>query len=127
MNEDFEYFARSQLRTIKSHMDLLTKYLQEYEERGIRLKQLLSQELIVSLIKRFENNEKILHELNQKIEERHLKLEEQLTREIRILRHEISEADLTRAISKITGKSEAKPSEIKVNSEPLEELKKFHF
>lgn len=127
MNEDFEQFARSQLKTMKSHMDLLTRYLQEYEERSIRLKQLLSQELIVSLIKRFEGNEKMIHELNQKLEERHLKLEEQFAREIRTLRHEISESDLTRAISAITGENKIKESEIKVDSKPLEELKKFYF
>jgi len=127
MNEDFEHFARSQLRTMKSHMDLMTKYLQEYEERSIRLKQLLSQDLIVSLIKRFEENEKMIHELNQKLEERHLKIEEQFAREIRTLRNEISEADLTRAISTITGESKIKESDIRVDSTPLEELKKFYF
>lgn len=126
MNEDFEHFARSQLITMKSHMDLLTKYLQEYEERNIRLKQILSQELIISLVKRFEDNEKMIHELNQKLEERHFKLEEQLTKEIRTLRYEISETDLTRAISTISGENKFKESNIvKVNSRPLEELKRF--
>jgi hypothetical protein len=121
MKEEFESFVNSQLKTMKTHMDLLTEYLREYEERSIKLKKIISYELIAALIKRFEENENRMREISEKLDSSHLKLQEQLTREMRNLRQEMSETELSKSITKIF-----EEKEIRVSSKPLEELEKSY-
>ena len=112
MEEDFETLIRSQLRTLKNQMSIIKDYINKYEERSIRLKRTITNELIDALIKRFERNEK-LDSLN-------FRLKDDLSRSIKELREEMSEVELSKAISRIfEGK------EIKVSSKALDELKKL--
>ena len=120
MEEEFETFIKSQLRTFKAQMDIIKEYINRYEERNIRLKKTISNELIEVLIKRFERNEKIISEFNEKLDSIDFKLREQLSRAIKDLREELSEAELSRAISKIF-----EEKEVKISSKPLDELRKI--
>ncbi len=120
MEEDFETIIRSQLRTLKNQMDIIKDYINKYEERSIKLKKTITNELIDALIKRFERNEKLIQELNEKLESINLKLQENLSRSIKELREEITEAELSKAISKIF-----EEKEIKISSKALDELKKL--
>ena len=118
MEEEFEEFMRSQLRTLKAQMDVIKDYLRKYEEGSIRLKKTITTELIDALIKRFEKNEKMIEGLEEKLASTHFTLQEQLTRSVKDLREELSEAELSRAISRIF-----EEGKIKISSKPLEELK----
>ena len=120
VEEEFETFIKSQLRTFKAQMDIIKEYINRYEERNIRLKKTISNELIEVLIKRFERNEKIISEFNEKLDSIDFKLREQLSRAIKDLREELSEAELSRAISKIF-----EEKEVKISSKPLDELRKI--
>lgn len=120
VEEEFETFIKSQLRTLKAQMDIIKEYINRYEERNIRLKKTISNELIEVLIKRFERNEKIISEFNEKLDSIDFKLREQLSRAIKDLREELSEAELSRAISKIF-----EEKEVKISSKPLDELRKI--
>ncbi len=120
MEEDFESLIRSQLRSLKNQMTIIKDYLDKYEERNIKLRTVITNELISALIKRFEMNEEIIQGLNEKIESLNFKLHENLSRSIKDLRNEISEAELSKAVSKIFDEKQ-----IKVSSKALEELKKL--
>ncbi|NIO44596.1 MAG: hypothetical protein GTN36_03525 [Candidatus Aenigmarchaeota archaeon] len=120
MEEDFESFMKSQLRTLKNQMEIIKDYIDKYEERSIKLRRTITNELIDALIKRFEANEKLIQDLNEKLESSNLKFHGNLSRSIKELREELSEAELSKAISKIFEKGE-----IKVSSKPLDELKKY--
>ncbi len=120
MEEDFEALIRSQLRTLKNQMEIIKDYINKYEERSIRLKRTITNELIDALIKRFERNEKLIQELNEKLDSLNFRLKEDLSRSIKELREEMSEAELSKAISKIFERKE-----IKVSSKALDELKKL--
>lgn len=120
MEEDFEAIIRSQLRTLKNQMDIIKDYINKYEQRSVRLKKTITNELISALIKRFERNEKIIQDLDEKLESLNFKLQENLSRSIKDLREEISETELSKAISRIF-----EEKEIKVSSKALDELKKL--
>ncbi|NIM47316.1 MAG: hypothetical protein GTN40_04125 [Candidatus Aenigmarchaeota archaeon] len=120
MEEDFESFMKSQLRTLKNQMKIIKDYINRYEERSFRLRRTITNELIDALIKRFERNEELIQELNERLESLSLKLHENLSQSVKELREEISEAELSKAISKIF-----EEKKIKVSSKALEELKKI--
>ena len=120
MEEDFEALMRSQIRTLKNQMEIIKDFISKYEERRLRLKRTITNELIDALIKRFERNEEITQKLKEELETLNFKFQENLSRSIKDLREEISEAELSKAISKIFEKKE-----IKVSSKALEELKKL--
>ena len=109
---------RSQLRTLKNQMEIIKDYINKYEERSLRLRRTITNELIDALIKRFEKNEELIQDLNEKLESLNLKFHGTLSRSIKELREELSEAELSKAISRIFEKGE-----IKVSSKPLDELK----
>jgi len=118
MEEDFESMIRSQLRILKNQMDIIKGYVDSYEEKSAKLRKTITEELITALIGRFERNEKLINELNEKIDSINFKFQDNLSKSMKNLREEISEAALTKAIAKI---SEEK--EIRVNSRALDELK----
>ena len=118
MEEDFEEAMRVQLRTLKNQVDVLRDFVNKYEERNLKLRQTIINELITALIKRFEKNEKIILELNEKIDSTNFKLQENLSKSIKDIKEEIIEAELSKAISKIF-----EEKEIKVSSKALDELK----
>ena len=120
MEEEFEAFMRSQLRALKNQMEIIKDYINKYEETNIRLKKTITNELIDALIKRFERNEELMQELHEKLETLNFKFQNSLSRSVRELRNEISEAELSKAISKIF-----EEKEIKVSSKALDELKKL--
>jgi phage shock protein A len=118
MSEEFEKFIEKQLESLKTQIDILRSSISEYEESTIKLKKTISNDLIDALIKRFEKSEKKIDELSSKLDSLKFEFEDRLSREIRKLRHELSEAELTKAISRIF-----EEKEIKVDSKPLYELK----
>ena len=120
MEEDFENIIRSQLRVLKNQMDVIKDYLNKYEERNNKLRHIITNNLIEALIERFERNEKIIQDLNEKLDSLHIKFNENLSRSIKDVKEEIIDAELTRAISKLLDEKE-----IKVDSKALEELKEF--
>jgi hypothetical protein len=118
MEEDFESVVRSQLLILKNQMDIIKSYIDKYDEMNLKLKKTITNELISALISRFERNEKIINELSEKIDSLNFKFQENLSKSIRGLKEEISEAELSKAISKIF-----EEKEIKVSSKALSELK----
>jgi len=118
-NEEFEAFIQAQLHALKAQIEILKKHLQEYEDRSRTLKKIMSEELIGALLLRFEKNEERLIKLDEKLESMHFNLNEKLSQEIRKLKDDLSEAQLSRAIAKLL-----EQKEIKVDSSPLDELKK---
>lgn len=118
MAEDFESMMNSQLMTLRNQMEVIRDYIDRYEERSIKLKKTITNELITALISRFENNEKMIQELNEKVESCNTRLQDNLSKSLKEMRDEISERDLDKAILRIAGEKE-----IKVSSKALEELK----
>ncbi|OGI11962.1 hypothetical protein A3K64_00625 [Candidatus Micrarchaeota archaeon RBG_16_36_9] len=118
MEEDFENMIRSQLRILKNQMDIIKSYIDSYEEKSAKLRRTITEELITALIGRFERNEKLMSELNDKVDSLNFKFQDNLSKCMRDLREEISESALTKAIAKIN-----EEKEIKVNSSTLDELK----
>lgn len=118
MEDDFESAIRSQLLILKNQMDVIKDFINKYDERSIRLKRTITNELISALIDRFERNERIIVGLSDKIDSINLKFQENLSRSIKELREEMGEAELNKAISKIFDEKE-----IKVSSSALDELK----
>jgi 16S rRNA C967 or C1407 C5-methylase (RsmB/RsmF family) len=118
MEEDFENMIRSQLRILKNQMDIIKGYIDSYEEKSAKLRKTITEELITALLGRFERNEKLITELNEKVDSINFKFQDSLSKSMKDLREEISEAALAKAIAKI---SEEK--EIRVNSRALDELK----
>jgi hypothetical protein len=119
VNEEFEAFIDSQLQALRAQIETIKGYLEEYEERNRRLKKIMSEDLIGALIFRFEKNEDRIRMIDEKLESIHFKLSEKLTQEIRNIKQDLSETHLTKAISRLL-----EEKEIKVNSKPLNELKK---
>jgi len=118
MEEDFEDMIKSQLRILKNQMDIIKSYIDSYEEKSSKLKKTITEELITALINRFERNENLISDLNEKIDSINFKFQDNLSKCMKDMREEISEESLSKAIAKI---SEEK--EIKVNSRALDELK----
>jgi len=79
----------------------------------------MSEDLIGALVFRFEKNEDRIRMIDEKLDSIHFKLSEKLTQEIRNIKQDLSETQLTKAISRLL-----EEKEIKVNSKPLNELKK---
>jgi GTP-dependent phosphoenolpyruvate carboxykinase len=119
VNEEFEAFIDSQLQALRAQIETIKGYLEEYEERNRRLKKIMSEDLIGALIFRFEKNEDRIRMIDEKLDSIHFKLSEKLTQEIRNIKQDLSETHLTKAISRLL-----EEKEIKVNSKPLNELKK---
>lgn len=119
VNEEFEAFIDSQLQALRAQIETIKSYLEEYEERNRRLKKIMSEDLIGALIFRFEKNEDRIRMIDEKLDSIHFKLSEKLTQEIRNIKQDLSETQLTKAISRLL-----EEKEIKVNSKPLNELKK---
>ena len=119
VNEEFEAFINSQLQTLRAQIETIKSYLEEYEERNKRLKKIMSEDLIGALIFRFEKNEKRIRGIDEKLDSIHFKLNEKLSQEIRNIKQDLSESQLSKAISKLL-----EEKEIKVDSKPLSELKK---
>ena len=119
VNEEFETFIDSQLQTLRAQIETIKGYLEEYEERNRRLKKIMSEDLIGALVFRFEKNEDRIRMIDEKLDSIHFKLSEKLTQEIRNIKQDLSETQLTKAISRLL-----EEKEIKVNSKPLNELKK---
>ena len=118
MEEEFELAIRSQLLTLKNQMEIIREYIDKYDQRSMKLKQTITNELIVALISRFEKNEEMIRDLDQKLDEVAIKVQNNLDRSLKELRDEISEAELSKAISKIF-----EEKEIKVSSKALKDLK----
>jgi len=118
MEDDFESIVRSQLLILKNQMDVIKDFINKYDERSIRLKKTITNELISALIGRFERNEKLISDLSEKIGSINFRFQENLSKSIKDLREEMSEAELNKAISKIF-----EEGEIKVSSRALDELK----
>lgn len=119
VNEEFEAFINSQLQTLRAQIETIKSYLEEYEERNKRLKKIMSEDLIGALIFRFEKNEERIRGIDEKLDSIHFKLNEKLSQEIRNIKQDLSETQLSKAISKLL-----EEKEIKVDSKPLSELKK---
>ena len=120
MNDDFEAEMKSQLVVLKNQMSVIKDYIDKYDQRSMKLRQTITNELIVALIARFEKNEKMLLDLSEKLDASNTKIQADLEKSLRQLRDEISEAELSKAISKIV-----EDREIRVSSKALQDLKEF--
>lgn len=118
MSEDFESEVSSQLITLRNQMSVIKDYIDKYDQRSMKLRQTITNELIVALIARFEKNEKMLQELSNKLDASNAKIQTDMEKSLRELRDEISEAELSKAITKIID-----GNEIKVSSKALQDLK----
>jgi len=118
-NEEFEAFIQSQLHALKAQIEIIKKYLQEYEDRNRTLKKIMSEDLIGALLLRFEKNEERIIKLDERLESMHFNLNEKLSQEIRKIKDDLSESQLSRSIARLL-----EQKEIKVDSKPLDELKK---
>lgn len=118
MNEEFEAFIKSQLKTLQAQIEIIKGYLNEYEEKNRKLKKIMSEELITALILRFEKNDERIIKLDEKLESLHFDLKEKLSQEIRNIKNELSDTQLSKAISNLL-----EEREIKVDSKPLDDLK----
>ena len=119
MNEDFEISDKSQLQTLKSQIETIKNQLENYEERNRKLKKIISEELIDNLITRFEKNEERIRKIDEKLDSIHFKINEKIEQDIRNIKQDLSEAQLSKSISRILDEKE-----IKIDSKPLEKLKK---
>lgn len=162
VNEEFETFTginiRSHLRALQAQIELIKSNLNEYGEASRALKKIMSEELITSIIARFEKNEERIKNLDGKLDSINFEIKQKLSQEIKIIRNEllytkqneervndleekvdfiqfeikeklpqeirgirdeINDVQLSKAISCIL-----KEREIKVDSKPLDELKK---
>jgi hypothetical protein len=117
VSEEFEAFIRSQLKTLQAQIEIIKGYLNEYEEKNRKLKRMMSEELITALILRFEKNDERIMKLDEKLESLHFDLKEKFSQEIRNIKNELSDTQLSRAISKLL-----EEREIRVNSKPLDDL-----
>ena len=118
MEEEFETIVRSQLQIIKNQMEVIKDYIDKYDEMSAKLKRTITNELITALISRFEKNEKLIRDMIEKIDSLEFKFQDSLSKSLREIREEISEAELNKAISKIF-----EEKEVKVSSRALEELR----
>lgn len=119
MNEDFEISDKSQLQTLKSQIETIKNQLENYEERNRKLKKIISEEMIDNLITRFEKNEERIRKIDEKLDSIHFKINEKIEQDIRNIKQDLSEAQLSKSISRILDEKE-----IKIDSKPLEKLKK---
>ena len=120
MDTDFETIMRSQLITLKNQMEIIKDYVDTYDQRSMKLKQTITNELIVALINRFERNEKMIQELSDKMDSTASKINTSMEKSMKQLREEISEAELDKAISKIF-----EQREIRVDSKVLQDLREI--
>jgi hypothetical protein len=119
VNEEFEAFIKSQLQALRAQFETIKSYLDEYEERNRKLKKIMSEELIGALILRFEKNEERIRKMDEKLDSIHFALHEKISQEIRNIKHELTDVQLSKSISRLL-----EEKEIKVDSKPLDELKK---
>jgi hemerythrin len=119
VSEEFESFIRSQLKLLHSQVETLRGYLSDYEEKNRKLKKIMSEELIAALLFRFEKNEERMRKLDEKLDSMHIDIKDKFLKEIKEIRNDMSEAQLSKAISCLMAEKE-----IKVDSKPLDQLKK---
>jgi len=118
-NEDFEAFIKSQLQALKTQIETIKRYLNEYEERNRKLKKVMSEDLIGALILRFEKNEERVRKMDEKLDSIHFALHEKISEEIKRIKEDLCDTQLSKSISRLL-----EEKEIKVDSKPLIELKK---
>ena len=116
MNEDSKAF---ELQTLKAQIETIKNQLDNYEEGNRKLKKIISEELIDNLITRFEKNEERIRKIDEKLDSIHFKINEKIVQDIRNIKQDLSEAQLSKSISRILDEKE-----IKIDSKPLEKLKK---
>jgi hypothetical protein len=123
--DEFEAMMKSQMTTLKNQMGVIKEYIDTYDQRSMKLRQTITNELIVALISRFEKNEKMLNDINEKIdnvkdemEMSNAKVQSSMERSIKEIKEEISQVEMEKAIAKIF-----QDREIKVNSKALQDLR----
>lgn len=123
VNEQTEVFTgtniRSHLRALQAQIEMMKNHLKEYEETNAKLKKLVSEELINALIARFEKNEEMMFRIDEKLVSINFSLHEKLSQEVRKIKEELFDAQLSKSISRLL-----EEKEIKVDSKPLDELKR---
>lgn len=119
VNESFEAFIKSQVQALKAQIEIIKGYLDEYEERDRKLKKVMSEELIGALILRFEKNEERIRSIDEKLDHIHLVLHEKISQEIKKIKQDLGDVQLSKSILRLL-----EEKEIKVDSKPLDELKK---
>jgi len=116
MNEDSKAF---ELQTLKAQIETIKNQLDDYEEGNSKLKKIISEELVDTLITRFEKNEERIRKIDEKLDSIHFKINEKIAQDIRNIKQDLSEAQLSKSISRLLDEKE-----IKIDSKPLEKLKK---
>jgi len=118
MPEELESVMKSQMDAMKTQIDSLRELIIDTEENTARLKHMIADEMVEALVTRFQKNEKRIEEMHDRISNIHVEIKDQLLEVKRARDRHLSDRALQKAISKI-----AEEADIKVDAEPLYELK----
>ncbi len=118
MSEELEPILKAQLESMKKQMDTLRELVIDTEEHTARLKHVIANDMVEALVTRFQKNEKKLDEMHERISNIHTEIKDQLMEVKRARERHLSDRALEKAINKIV-----EEGEIKVDAEPLYELK----
>ena len=118
MPEELETVMKVQMDVMKKQIDSLRELILDTEEHTARLKHMIADELVEALVLRFQKNEKRIDEMHDRISNIHVEIKDQLMEVKRARDRHLSDRALQKAINKI-----AEEAEIKVDAEPLYELK----
>lgn len=119
MNEGSETSDKSQVQALKAQVETIKNQLESYEERNRRLRKIISEELIEVLITRFDNNEERIRKINEKLDSVHFELNEKIAQDIRNIKQDLIDTQLSKSISRLLDEKE-----IKIGSKSLDKLKK---
>jgi glutamine synthetase type III len=116
--EELEPLVKAQLDAMRNQIEKLKGLVIDTEDHTARLKNVIANDLVDALVKRFQNNERKMDEMHEKIINIHQDIKDQLLEVRRLRDRQESDIALQKAITKIL-----EEGEIKVDSEPLYELK----
>ena len=118
MSEEIEQMMKAQMDAMKAQIDGLRELIIDTEEHTAKLKHIIADELVETLIKRFQHNEKRIDDMHDRISNFHVEIKDQLLEVKRARERHLSDKALQKAINRL-----AEEAEIKVDAEPLYELK----
>lgn len=118
MPDELESVMKAQMDAMRIQIDSLKELVIDTEEHTARLKHMIADEMVEALVSRFQKNEKRIEDMHDRISNIHLEIKDQLLEVKRARDRHLSDRALQKAISKIV-----EEAEIKVDAEPLYELK----
>ena len=118
MSEELEPVMNAQLDAMRKQIENLRELVIDTEEHTARFKHIIADEMVGALVERFQKNEKRMEDLHDRISNMHVEIKEQLIEVKRARDRHLSDKALEKAINKLV-----EGGEIKVDAEPLYELK----